>query len=48
MWFDSLDSMGSDDPAVAQANADLYADEQNFIDLANSPMWIAEENVVVN
>lgn len=47
LWFDSLESMGSDDPAVAQANAELYQDETNFIDLANSPMWIAEENVVV-
>lgn len=47
LWFDSLDSMGSDDPAVVQAGADLLADEQNFIDLANSPMWIAEENIVV-
>ena len=48
LWFDSLDAMGSDDPAVAQANAELFADEQNFIDLANSPMWIAEEHVVVD
>jgi len=47
LWFDSLESMSSDDPAVAQANAELYEDETNFIDLANSPMWIAEENIVV-
>ena len=47
LWFDSLDAMGSDDPAVARANAELFEDEQNFIDLANSPMWLAEENVVV-
>ena len=47
LWFDSLDTMGSDDPAVVRANADLFEDEGNFIDLANSPMWIAEENTVV-
>jgi uncharacterized protein (TIGR02118 family) len=48
LWFDSLDTMGRDDPAVAQANADLLEDERNFIDLPNSPLWIAEENVVVS
>ena len=48
LWFDSLEAMGSDDPAAAQANADLFEDEMNFIDLANSPMWIAEENIVVD
>ena len=47
LWFDSLGTMGSDDPAVVRANADLFEDETNFIDLANSPMWIAEENIVV-
>ena len=48
LWFDSLEAMGSDDPAAAQANADLFEDETNFTDLANSPMWIAEENIVVD
>jgi hypothetical protein len=48
LWFDSLEAMGGDDPAAAQANADLFEDETNFIDLANSPMWIAEENIVVD
>lgn len=47
IWFESLESMGSDDPAVQQAAADLLADEGNFIDLAQSPLWIAQENVVV-
>ena len=47
-WFDSLEAMGSDDPDTAQTNAELFDDEMNFIDLANSPMWIAEENVVVD
>ena len=37
IWFDSLDALGSEDPAVQQAAADLLADEGNFIDLAQSP-----------
>ena len=47
LWFDSLDSMGGNDPAVRQAQAELLADEANFIDLPNSPMWISEEFEVV-
>lgn len=47
LWFDSLDDMGGDDPARRQAQAELLADERNFIDLANSPMWLSEENPVV-
>jgi len=47
VWFDSLDALGSTDPAVQQASADLLADEANFIDLAQSPLWITEENIVV-
>ena len=47
LWFDSLDVMGGDDPAVRQAQAELLADEANFIDLPNSPMWISEEFEVV-
>jgi hypothetical protein len=33
---------------VQQAGADLLADERNFIDLARSPLWIAQENVVIS
>lgn len=47
LWFDSLDAFGGDDPAVREAQAELLADEANFIDLANSPMWIADEFEVV-
>jgi len=39
--------MGGNDPAVRQAQAELLADEANFIDLPNSPMWISEEFEVV-
>lgn len=48
LWFDSLEAIGGDDPAKRQAAAELLADERNFIDLPNSPMWFAEENVVVD
>ena len=47
LWFDSVGALGGDDPAVRQAQADLLADEANFIDLANSPMWMSEEHEVV-
>ena len=42
-----LDGLGSDDPAVLRASADLFEDEQKFIDHPNSPMWIAQESVVI-
>ena len=32
----------------AQAGADLLADERNFIDLARSPIWMADEHVVLD
>lgn len=47
LWFDSLDAIGGDDPARRQAQLDLLADERNFIDLVNSPMWLAEEHEIV-
>lgn len=47
LWFDSLDDLGTDDAAVRAAQAELLADERNFIDLSNSPMWIAVEHEVV-
>ena len=47
LWFESLDTPGGDNPAKQQAAAALLADERNFIDLPNSPMWFAQEHVVV-
>jgi len=47
LWFDSLEDLGGDDPANNKARAELLADEANFIDLANSPMWLATENEVI-
>jgi len=47
IWIESLEGLASEDPAVQQAAADLLADEGKFIDLAQSPIWIAQENVVI-
>ena len=47
LWFESLESIRSDDPARQQAAAELLADERKFIDLPNSPMWFAREHVIV-
>ena len=47
IWVESLDGLACDDPAVQQAAADLLADEGNFIDLVNPPIWLAEEHVVI-
>jgi uncharacterized protein (TIGR02118 family) len=47
IWVETLDALTSEDPLVQQAAADLLADEANFIDLAQSPLWIAQENFVV-
>ncbi len=48
LWFDSLESIRSDDPARQKAAAELLADERNFIDLPKSPMWFATEHVIVD
>jgi len=47
LWFESMDALASEDPAVQQAAADLLNDERNFIDVPNSPLWLAQENFVV-
>lgn len=47
LWFDSLDAFVDDNPEKMKASAELLADEHNFIDLPNSPMWLGEEHVVV-
>lgn len=48
LWFDSLDAVIRPTTDEArQASAELLADERNFIDLANSPIWIGEETVIV-
>ena len=49
LWLDSLDALiaaGSTDAGRA-AGATLFEDEQRFIDLARSPLFVAEENIVI-
>jgi uncharacterized protein (TIGR02118 family) len=42
LWFDRAATQGSPEQ-VARASAELLADERNFIDLADSPIWVADE-----
>lgn len=48
LWFDSLEDFSDDNPQKRRAAAELLADERTFIDLPNSPMWLAKEHVVVD
>lgn len=48
LWFDSMEAMQrARTPEATQAGRELLADERNFIDLPNSPMWLGEEWTVV-
>jgi uncharacterized protein (TIGR02118 family) len=48
IWVESLEAMSSEDPAIQKTAADLLSDERNFIDLQRSPIWIAEEQVILS
>jgi uncharacterized protein (TIGR02118 family) len=49
LWWDSLEDLvaASSTEAGQAAAQELLEDEQRFIDLPNSPLWLGEENVVV-
>jgi uncharacterized protein (TIGR02118 family) len=49
LWWDSLDDLTAAfvTEAGQAAAAELLEDENRFIDLPNSPIWLGEENVVV-
>jgi uncharacterized protein (TIGR02118 family) len=49
LWWDSLDDLTAafTSEAGLAAAAELLEDEQRFIDLPNSPLWLGEENIVV-
>ena len=49
LWWESKAALMSafDTPAGLAASAALLADERNFIDLPNSPLFIVEEHEVV-
>ena len=48
LWWDSLDDImaTATDPAAITAGQELLEDEQKFIDLACSPLWLGEEKTV--
>jgi uncharacterized protein (TIGR02118 family) len=48
LWWDDLDSFTAPRGDAARvAGQELLADERNFIDLPNSPLWLGEEWEVV-
>jgi|SRR5215831_1616911 len=49
LWFDSVEALAAAGatPEGRAAGRRLLEDERRFIDLARSPMWIAEEHAVV-
>ena len=49
LWFEDVDAIaaGLSNGAGRQAAAELLEDERRFIDLANSPLWIADEHQIV-
>jgi uncharacterized protein (TIGR02118 family) len=49
LWWDSLEALAAavGTPEGQRAGAELLEDERRFIDLARSPIFLAEEHVVV-
>jgi uncharacterized protein (TIGR02118 family) len=49
LWWDSLEDLtaGGASPEGREAGRRLVDDERTFIDLARSPLWLAEEHPLV-
>ena len=49
LWWDSPESLaaGTATPEGQQAALELLEDERRFIDLDNSPLWVAQEHQIV-
>ncbi len=49
LWWDSDEELqaGVASPEGQQAGRELLEDEKRFIDLANSPLWIAQEHEII-
>jgi len=47
IWFERLEDLGDTDDARQKAAVELLDDEQNFIDLSRSPMWITKEHFII-
>ena len=50
LWWDSLDALAAAvaTPDGQRAGAELLEDERRFIDLSRSPIFLAEEHVVLD
>ena len=50
LWWDSLEELVAafSSDAGRAAGQELLEDEQRFIDLPRSPLWLGEENVVID
>lgn len=46
VWFDSIESMGGSSEAAMEASAALYRDEAEFIDFANSAVFLTQEHEI--
>ena len=49
LWWENVEELlsASSSPEGQLAAGALLEDERRFIDLANSPIWLGEENVVI-
>ncbi len=50
LWWDSMEDLEAvlASPEGQEAAAVLLADEETFIDLSNSPLWVANERPVID
>jgi len=50
LWWDSLEDLtaGGASPEGRAAGTRLLDDERTFIDLARSPLWLAEEHAIID
>jgi uncharacterized protein (TIGR02118 family) len=50
LWWDSLEALAAagSTPEGRRAGAELLEDERRFIDLAHSPIFLAEEHAVID
>ena len=49
LWWENVDRLEQvfNDPEAEEPMRELLEDEKKFIDLANSPLWLAEERAIV-
>ncbi len=49
LWWDSVEDFAPANPSAERnrAGAELLEDERKFIDLANSPVWLGQERVII-